>query len=81
MRNYFDNIDGLNAGTTADFDRALAIALRKLALGTLLQPPYGGHDDAHGAATIRGPHERSSRLVCRFRSWHTLAAASNGSRQ
>ncbi len=42
-----DDVDGVQAGAATGVGRALAIALRKLALGTLLQAADGGDHDAH----------------------------------
>ena len=54
-----DRLDGKVAiitGAATGIGRALAIALRELALGTLLQPADGGDHDAHAqryARTVR----------------------------
>ena len=56
-----DDVDGAEAGAATGIRRALAIALRKLALRALLQPADGGDHDPHAQRT-HGPCAGSSRF-------------------
>src|SRR5262245_36960359 len=59
-----DDVEGVETGTATGRGGELAIALRKLPLGTLLQPADGGDHDAHArryAWTVR-PLKPSNRL-------------------